>query len=41
LLKNEPTEAKKSIARKRKRAGWDHDYLFLVLSAAAKPTPSA
>jgi predicted transposase YbfD/YdcC len=41
LLKNEPTEAKKSIARKRKRAGWDHDYLFLVLSAAANPTPSA
>jgi len=34
LLKSEPSEAKKSIARKRKRAGWDHDYLFTVLAAA-------
>lgn len=35
LLKNEPTDAKKSIARKRKRAGWDYDYLFMVLAAAS------
>ena len=41
LLKNEPTETKKNITRKRKRASWDHDYLFLVLSATTKPTPSA
>lgn len=39
LLKREPVHAKKSIARKRKRAGMDHDYLFLVL-AAANPTPT-
>lgn len=35
LLKNEPTDAKKSVARKRKRAGWDHDYLFMVLAATS------
>jgi predicted transposase YbfD/YdcC len=40
LLKNEPTDGKKSVARKRKRAGWDHDYLFKVLAAAA-PTASS
>ena len=34
LLKNETSDPKKSIARKRKRAGWDHDYLFQVLAAA-------
>jgi predicted transposase YbfD/YdcC len=37
LLKNEKSDAKKSVARKRKRAGWDHDYLFQVLGAAIAP----
>jgi predicted transposase YbfD/YdcC len=41
LLKNEPTDGKKSVARKRKRAGWDHDYLFLVLAAGSNRAPSA
>ena len=40
LLKNEPTQAHKSVARKRKRAEWDHDYLFRVL-AAATPAEAA
>jgi predicted transposase YbfD/YdcC len=34
LLKNETSTPGKSIARKRKRAGWDHDYMFQVLAAA-------
>ena len=41
LLKNEPTDGKKSVARKRKRADWDHDYLFLVLAAGSNRAPSA
>jgi predicted transposase YbfD/YdcC len=40
LLKNEPTDGKKSVARKRKRAGWDHEYLFKVLAAAAPASSS-
>jgi predicted transposase YbfD/YdcC len=40
LLKNEPTDGKKSVARKRKRAGWDHEYLFKVLAAVAPPASS-
>ncbi len=40
LLKNEPTGGNKSVARKRKRAGWDHEYLFKVLAAAAPAASS-
>jgi predicted transposase YbfD/YdcC len=31
LLKQECSDPRMSLARKRKRAGWDHDYLFKVL----------
>jgi predicted transposase YbfD/YdcC len=33
LLKRERSNPKKSIVMKRRRAGWDNDYLFTVLSA--------
>jgi predicted transposase YbfD/YdcC len=35
LLKREQSDPRKSIAMKRRRAGWDNDYLFTVLAAAA------
>jgi predicted transposase YbfD/YdcC len=35
LLKRERSDPHKSIAMKRRRAGWDNDYLFTVLAAAA------
>jgi predicted transposase YbfD/YdcC len=39
LLKREQSDPRKSIAMKRRRAGWDNDTLFTVL-AAAVPNPS-
>jgi hypothetical protein len=33
LLKREQSDPRKSIAMKRRRAGWDNDYLFTVLAA--------
>jgi predicted transposase YbfD/YdcC len=39
LLKREQSDPRKSVAMKRRRAGWDNDYLFTVLAAAA-PEPS-
>jgi predicted transposase YbfD/YdcC len=38
LLKRESSDPRKSIKMKRRRAGWDNDYLFTVLSASA-PQP--
>lgn len=38
LLKREQSDPRKSLAMKRKRAGWDNDYLVEVL-AAAKAAP--
>jgi len=35
LLKRERSKPSKSVAMKRRRAGWDNDYLFTVLAAAA------
>lgn len=32
LLKNEPSQTGKSVAMKRKRAGWEPDYAFRILS---------
>ena len=37
LLKRETSDPRKSIKMKRRRAGWDNDYLFTVLSAVAPP----
>ena len=37
LLKREQSNPKKSIVMKRRRAGWDNEYLFTVLSAAHSP----
>jgi predicted transposase YbfD/YdcC len=34
LLKREQSDPRKSIAMKRRRVGWDNDYLFKVLAAA-------
>lgn len=34
LLKRESSDPRKSIAMKRRRVGWDNDYLFKVLAAA-------
>lgn len=39
LLKREQSNPKKSIVMRRRRAGWDNDYLFTVLSAA-QPAPA-
>jgi predicted transposase YbfD/YdcC len=39
LLKREQSDPRKSIAMKRRQAGWDNDTLFTVL-AAAVPNPS-
>ncbi len=33
LLKREQSDPRKSIVMKRRRAGWDNDYLFTVLAA--------
>jgi hypothetical protein len=35
LLKKEQSDPRKSIKMKRRRVGWDNDYLFTVLAAAA------
>jgi predicted transposase YbfD/YdcC len=41
LLKNETSDPRLSLARKRRRAAWGPDYLFTVLAASSKsPQPS-
>ncbi len=37
LLKREQSDPRKSMAMKRRRVGWDNDYLFKVLAAGAAP----
>jgi predicted transposase YbfD/YdcC len=39
LLKREQSDPRKSVAMKRRRVGWDNDYLFTVLAAAAPSRP--
>lgn len=37
LFKREQSDPRKSMAMKRRRAGWDNDYLFTALAAATPP----
>jgi predicted transposase YbfD/YdcC len=40
LLEREQSDPRKSIVMKRRRVGWDNDYPFTVLAAAAPPSQS-
>jgi predicted transposase YbfD/YdcC len=40
LLKREQSDPRMSIKMKRRRVGWDNDYLFTVLAAVTSPTSS-
>jgi hypothetical protein len=37
LLKREQSDPRMSIKMKRRRVGWDNDYLFTVLAAVTPP----
>jgi predicted transposase YbfD/YdcC len=40
LLKREQSDPRMSVKMKRRRVGWDNEYLFTVLAAVTSPTSS-